>query len=266
MKQIINFIKSKIPIIGSFVGGIGMLVTLFGYISKICSWNNFWLIDLIKNNLYVIWNISVFVLLLALIIWIIILNRRFTNSFVDHFNKSLDKWDGNNFGKIVDGNYLCVTNSDEGGITKTGVDWENYTLEFRAKIIDSCLGVIIRAQSLDDYYMFQICKQRIVPHRRISYPKILGENTNDSGKKDLDIKMVTGWQVFKNLGKSLPHELSDWFDCRIKVNGQSISIFINNDLVFPEKPLLMNLKGKIGFRCWGKEESIIENVSVKLDI
>jgi hypothetical protein len=55
------------------------------------------------------------------------MNRRFLGGFHDQF-ENLDKWDFIGPWRIVDKGTLLVTGSDEGGITKVGSHWENYTL------------------------------------------------------------------------------------------------------------------------------------------
>src|SRR5690606_31679835 len=59
---------------------------------------------------------------------------------------------------------LVITGSHDGGITKVGHQWENYDLTFRARIIHNCIGVIVRAANLNNYYMLQIHKDSVAPH------------------------------------------------------------------------------------------------------
>ena len=123
--------------------------------------------------------------------------------------------------------------------------------------------MIVRAKDLNNYYMFQIGKKHIVPHRRISYPKIKSDSTN----KDItEIEFQTGWQIFNDLKVELTKELDDWFVGRIKVNGQSVHLYINDSLVLHHESFLETPKGKIGFRCDGHETGYIKEVNVRLKI
>jgi len=206
--------------------------------------------------------ISITIIILSLAFWVIVLNRKFFYGFSDNFKRRLNlKWDFIGPWKITDDNILIVTGSDEGGMTKNGADWENYTFTFKAKINSKCIGVVVRAADLNNYYMLQIGQNQIIPHRRMSYPKIkraLGDHTL------IEIEVQTGWQVYKDLSVEHNTELNKWFKGTIIVKGQSISLYINGELVLNIESFLQNSKGKIGFRCAGNEVGYIKEVKVRL--
>jgi hypothetical protein len=209
--------------------------------------------------------ISLTLIVIAGVYWIILINRRFLIGYTDGFKKSLNlNWDYKGPWKITDDRTLLVTGSDEGGITKKGADWENYSFSFKAKILNGRLGVIIRAQDLNNYYMLQINHNSIVPHYRISYPKIKS-NTLDPLKK-LEIEIQVGWQIFNDSVINLSKELTDWFKVCVTTKGQSVSMYIDDNLVFHEDSFLQIPKGKVGFRCDAAERGLIKNAKVRLNI
>jgi hypothetical protein len=259
-----DYVKRSLASIVTIVGAIGAVVSIYGYISKINQWNNIFLAEFLNKHYLIIWLISISLILFALFYWILIINKRFIDGFTDNFKKRLNsKWDFVGPWRIADDNTLIVTGSDEGGITKNGADWENYTFTFRARVISSCIGVIVRAQDLNNYYMFQIGQESIVPYRRISYPRL---RSHQSDETMTIIEYQIGWQVFEQYKVKSPNVINDWFNGRVVVKGQSVSLYINELLILQQDSLLMIPKGKAGFRCSGNEQAFIENVQVRLNI
>ena len=201
------------------------------------------------------------------------LHSRFIKGFKDKFDGNLgDSWDYKGPWRIPEKGTLIVTGSDEGGITKSGAHWENYTFSFEAKIINECIGVIVRAQDLNNYYMFQIRPDKIRPHRRIAVPVIVDDNSNDENADEPKLRAVQhflGWQTEQNTPtlRSIPiiPTLEDWFKVKISVKGQSISIYINGTLIYQRPDLLQIPTGKIGFRNHDAEEAQVKNVNVTLE-
>jgi hypothetical protein len=265
MRQFLDKLKRYWAYALSIVGLIGQLTLLFGFLSSILAWGNKWFSSFIINHYLIIWLSSLTLFIIAGIYWIVLINRRFLIGFTDNFKRSLNlNWDYIGPWKITDDRMLIVTGSDEGGITKKGADWENYSFSFKAKILNGRLGVVIRARDLNNYYMLQINPKAIVPHYRISYPKI--KSTSSDPLKGLEIEMQTGWQIFNNSVINLSKELTDWFDVNVIVKGQSVSMYIDNNLVFHEDSFLQIPKGKTGFRCDAAERGLIKNVKVRLNI
>jgi len=166
---------------------------------------------------------------------------------------------------------LCLLRDPEtrrdtgGGITKIGAQWENYTFTIKARILKECLGVVVRAQDLNNYYMLQIGTDKIRPHRRVAVPVI---DTKTSRKPQeaseiLPIKYNVGWQIF-DPPTPLSHHLDNWFHVRVIVRGQAVSLYINNELVFQRESFLQIPTGKVGFRNGFSEEALVRNVKVIL--
>jgi len=264
INKLLKNLEKSWTIILAIIGFIGAISALFGYISKFFSWGNKFFFIFIRDHSIVIWLISLTIIAVALTVWLIILNRRFLFGFSDSFKKRLDiNWDFIGPWKIIDDNTLLVTGSDEGGITKKGTDWENYSLTFKAKITSSCLGVIVRARDLNNYYMIQINKNAIVPHYRVSYPQIIKRSVDPLIPQE--IQMQVGWQVFNDSIVYLNRELLDWFNVCVVVTGQSISLKIDQDTILQKDLFLQIPKGKIGFRCHGSESAQIRDVRLRLN-
>lgn len=154
---------------------IASLVTIISFMANLFTGGGFGWLDTVIEFLVAysatIWLSTVTLAVFLLAIWTWSLYKRFTGVFREDFKGSLAKqWDFEGDWRVTGQNELLVTNSDPGGLTKTGAFWENYNLEFEAKILNKCLGIIVRAQDLNNYYMFQISKDIIRPHRRVTIP------------------------------------------------------------------------------------------------
>lgn len=262
-KKIFEHIKRIWLIISAIIAAVGPLILLIGYISKFFEWGNKYLFVYFRDHYVTIWLISLTVVTIILSVWIIISNRQQHLGFSETFKGRLENnWDFFGTWKIID-EKLLITGADQGGITKKGSDWENYTLTFKAKITCSCLGVVVRARDLNNYYMLQINKKHIVPHLRASIPQI--KNNSLDPINTPEIEMRVGWQIYKEFIKELSRELNDWFTVCVKVSGQSVVMQIDNEIVFEKDLFLQIPKGKIGFRCHGEESAQIKNVKVQLN-
>lgn len=264
VNKLLKNLEKSWTIILAIIGSIGPVSLLFGYLSKFFIWGNQFFFVFLRDNYVTIWLISLTIIVIVLAVWLLILNKRFLFGFSDYFKNRLElNWDYVGPWKIIDDNTLMVTGSDEGGITKKGTDWENYSLSFKAKITSSCLGVIVRARDLNNYYMIQINKNAIVPHYRISYPQIIKKSTDPLTPPE--IQMQVGWQVYNDSIVYLNRDLIDWFNVSIVVRGQSISLKINQDTIFQKDLFLQIPKGKIGFRCHSSESAQIRDVKLRLN-
>jgi len=200
-----------------------------------------------------------------LLVWIIRINNKFIGGFKDNFKGDFRKnWDFIGPWRTINDNCLVVTGSDEGGITKVGAFWENYIYSFKAKIINSCIGVIVRAQDLNNYYMFQIGKDKIVPHRRAAVPVVAQE----PGENEVNIKVGyrIGWNIINE--KTVTHgmDLNNWFTCSITTKGESVLLKIDGEIVFQEESFLKIPYGKVGLRNWDEEKALIKDVKVSFNI
>ncbi|MFH1187433.1 MAG: family 16 glycoside hydrolase [bacterium] len=174
-----------------------------------------------------------------------------------------------------------MTNSSDGGITNFGL-WDNFEFSFKCKIINKNVGWIIRATDRVNYFMIQVSldnieKPTINPHFRIN-----GEWLKE--KRNL---------ILKN-----PISINEWFQVVIKVYGNTINVFINNQhalhyfipdpgRTITSRPIIMTKldetngskediekfvqqhnmifsfpNGKVGFRCHGNEHAHFKNIKV----
>jgi hypothetical protein len=248
---------------------VSAVVLAIGYVLKVLEWGQGPLF-FIRTRVDLFWSIAVTTALVALWIWTARLHSRFSKGFADDCKGDpSQKWDFVGSWRVTDENALSITNSDPGGLTKVGALWENYTLSFEAKIIKGYLGVIVRAQDLDNYYMLQIALDRVRPHRRVAIPVVDPVPANKAeGAGEPAIQPVTytvGWQIFKDLTAPLQHRLDGWFRVRIAVHGQLLRMHINDELVWEQAGFLKIPTGKIGFRSFGSEHALIRKVRLKLD-
>lgn len=172
LKSGFRFVEEYIAIVLKWIGYVTGIAVLFGIVSRFFEWGNKGPFLYLKNNLQSIWMWAITAAVLLLLIWTSLLRRRFKGGFRDNFKNSLQtNWDFKGKWRILEKGTLTVTGPDgSGGITKVGAQWENYTFTFKARIISRCLGVIIRAQDLDNYFMFQVNTDKIRPHRRVAVP------------------------------------------------------------------------------------------------
>ncbi|MCX5868032.1 MAG: DUF1080 domain-containing protein [Proteobacteria bacterium] len=268
LKRALNKIEQPISEITKWIGYISIILVGIGYVLSFVKWGIKGQFEFLKENIKTIWLFSLTAISFTLLILISALRRKFLLGLKDNFEGNINhNWDFVGPWRIPEKGILLVTGSDEGGITKLGSQWENYSFSFKAKIINKCLGVVVRAQDLNNYYMFQINKDSIKPHRRVSMPSIQKEESQ-AGKEDpeiIPIKISIGWEIF-NPPTPINPPLSDWFDFKIDVRGHSVSIYINNELVFQKDSILQISTGKVGFRNSGSEEAYIKKVRVKLNI
>lgn len=206
------------------------------------------------------------------------LYQRFTVGFSDNFD-NLDNWDYRGNWDIPSKGTLIVTGSGDGGITKVGKNWENYTFTFKARIVNKCLGVIFRAQDLYNYYMFQIHEDKIRPHFREVVPvlpseKVVAEGEEEPPEQQI-IKYISKWHhdgtnsgsMFRSI--PLKPKLEGWFEVIIEVRGEDASIRIVNEtdkqgIEFHRPSFLQIPAGKVGFRNSGLEEAYVKEVQVLL--
>ncbi len=266
-KKVVNSIIQKFLLFSSILSGFLTIFTLF---LRFFKWGSKGFFQFLQNNILILWLFFLTFSIFLVIILIFTLYKRYIKGFNDSFHKNLsEKWDYRGEWHVED-NSLIVTKSGDGGLCKKGALWENYTLFFKAKIIKDCIGVILRAQDLNNYYMFQIREDCIRPHRRASIPEIItnknGDNKNgqDDISQSIKIEYKTGWETFDKLNVRINPALSDWFNVKIKVNGESVNVYINDNMVFQQVSFLKNPIDKIGFRNAGNESAQIRNVRVDL--
>jgi hypothetical protein len=146
-----------------------------------------------------------------------------------------------------DGRVLSVTNSDDGGLSKSGAGWENYNFVFYFRIVNACAAWIVRAESHSRYVMIQCNRKEIRLHIR-----------NAPTKED---DQERGFRVTKEL--SHPLSLAEWNKVKTEVRGYGIQVFINEHWVFSDPDLLSGFPlGKVGFRSSGPEHAEFKDIEV----
>lgn len=247
------------------------IATAFGFVLKFFEWGNRGFFLYLKNNLQSVWMWAITAVALLLVIWTSLLRRRFKGGFKDNFKGAIQtNWDFKGNWRMAERKTLLVTGPDgTGGISKVGAQWENYTFTFKARIIRDCLGVIVRAQDLDNYFMFQIGTDKIRPHRRVAVPMAPVPAKHDQQAQGTtpqmqQIQFSVGWQVF-DPPMPLNRTLNTWFNCKITTRGESVTIRIDDEIVLQAESFLKIPTGKVGFRNSGAEEALVRNVKVILE-
>lgn len=145
-------------------------------------------------------------------------------------------------------------------------DWLPIENKFR-----QILGIIFRAQSLDDYYMFEIWKvgKNIVlkPHVRISgdwYAPIYNSPIIYSISKDqsvFDFKLELKGRItklfIKNSRKPLVFVLSSEYEISLDRKTGDLRDGTVRDIPFKDRA------GMFGFRNYGNEAAVVKNLTIK---
>ena len=141
--------------------------------------------------------------LLTLSLWL--LRSQFSTGFADNPRIALNRqWDNAPALRRSEADQLVVTGSDQGVLTKRGANWENYSFTFEAFILNGCLGVVVRASDPNNYYMIQIGRSRIRPHRRVAVPKIRrGQKSTGSDVVTYEVVWHPDEDLAVDLGRSL---------------------------------------------------------------
>ena len=149
-----------------------------------------------------------------------LIERYFPIRFSEDFRKDLKKnWDFNGKWEIVDSHELHVTDSELGGITKSGQLWTDYKFEFDALIVNDRIGWIVRAQDLFNCYMIQLTPTQIRPHVRVGGLWIL-------------LSEPPHHQTIQN---------GTWVHVCTLVRGLEVRVYINDVEVF-QQPDLFSMK------------------------
>lgn len=170
-----------------------------------------------------------------------------------------------------------ITGSDSGFLFTKTLSWSDYELRFRFKILQSCLGVIVRAVNLSNLVMLQITTAGIRPHIRI----------NGAWR---------AWEIAESkLDFRQPIDTNTWQVCAIKCDKDSVRVrltqggttlcdkawkiprgtlhFELQDHGWPGEtpcegpktiPFAINLEyGTVGFRNDGTEEALVRDVLIE---
>lgn len=117
---------------------------------------------------------------------------------------------------MIPGGKLSVTQSEKGGITRVGHLWTDYSFEFTGVIVRYCIGWIVRAQDLSNYYMIQLNPTEVRPHLRVGGKWIAAPQRKDGLAIDS-----------KEHGLSIEPEES--IEIRTEVRGSEIRVYVKNE-------------------------------------
>lgn len=222
---------------------------------------------------------SIIVTFIATAILIYVKSREKDFYFVAlHNSNDREDWIGDGGFKYerVHGAY-SITNSDSGFIFSKCLNWSDYVFDFEFKILNKSLGVIVRATNLSNLVMMQIFENGIKPHIKIN-----GFWQSWSPKE-------SKLEFSKNLNSD------KWYRCVFQCDKRSVRIRIYNiqgDVFFdrvweipsgvisfsfdsadnskmPQPmissiPFPINLEyGTVGFRNYGNENALVENVLIE---
>jgi hypothetical protein len=340
-----------------FVGVWKQLLTVVAGLVILWSWGTAGGFAWLRAHALPIWLILISAAVFFVCLWAYRLRGQLQTGFRDKFQGDLSaKWDFRGEWRIPEKGTLLVTGGeiqpgkyvDGVGVTKVGAQWENYTFSFRARIVNRCLGVVVRAQDMRNFYMMQIAPTYVTPHRQVTVPVISsqprrkfppvaaaiqpaappgshdstdlqpedapsppqprlparGDSSDQDGARTderslgpeerslqagdeparpsnqaasnavapqaagpseprLQVDLIPGWVFTPETPLAAP--LTDWFDAKVTVRGQSIALYINGELVLHKDSYLQNPVGKVGFRNWGPEEAFVRDVRVRLE-
>jgi hypothetical protein len=145
-----------------------------------------------------------------------------------------------------------IADTDAGFIFSKCLLWKDYSLNGEFKVLNSCLGVILRATNLSNYIMLQINKgeKGIRPHVRVN----------------------GGWMAYEieNTGLSFERgkniEDGKWYKFKFVVTGDlvEIKIFNSNEKILIDKSWKI-VSGKISTPIYKKEDEKRESPTHILD-
>lgn len=265
LRTIYATVERPFELLGKWVGFLGLVATIASATLQFLAWGNSGPFLFLRNNLYPIWLGTITVAALLLLTVVSRLNRRFSNRFSDRFwSEPRDNWDFEGPWRLAEKGTLVVTQSDAGGLSKVGAAWESYTFSFEARIITTCLGVVVRAADLNNYYMLQINPDCVRPHRRVAMPVAAPSPAeapvNHSTTQPPYITFQVAWEVFESVPITPP--LTGWFKVKLVVRGESVQLYIDDQLRFQRDAFVKIPAGKVGFRNAGNEEAYVRNVRV----
>jgi hypothetical protein len=215
------------------------------------------------------------IIIFASLTIIIYLRQREKDFYFIPFTKrsNKDNWMGfGNFEYDKSQNCFSVTDAEPGYIYSRCLTWSDYKFDIEFKIINTCIGVLVRAVNLSNNIMLQITLNGIRPH----------------------IRLNGGWSIWesKDAGLSFQNNLSldNWYRGHFFCEGNTITIklYEKKEIIFdrsweiprgrisfefkrsenddnPVKiPFPINLEyGTVGFRNYKKETALVKNVFIE---
>lgn len=217
-----------------------------------------------------------FVWLLTLTIMVLVLKRRVSlvqGDFVDDFKFGLRGWDTDRGEWEIENNELSVKNSGLGGLTKRGVNWTDYVFEFAGKIINKNISPLVRAEDLNNYVMFQIQEDKVVPHLRCRGIWFVDDARTvplDKSLKKLQpyrFKLtVQDTKVYLAINDEevLHYEIPEGMVVYLGSSPRGLYHISELGKIEKVNPLVLSFRsGRIGFREFGDEHAHVSRVRVR---
>jgi alpha-L-rhamnosidase len=128
--------------------------------------------------------------------------------------------------------------ADAAGI---GPEWTDYTVDFTASDIDQALGVYFRGSDTEHAYMWQISEAQgsLRPHVKNG-----------------------GYHVLPAMSFPDGFDFAAAHDYRITVEGQTISFYVDDELLDRRTDTVHTAPGVIGFRTSGEERGRVHHVTI----
>jgi len=226
------------------------------------------------NNPKIQFLLSLAIIFISLIVFVYLRTRDRDFYFISLRNrKHKDAWIGRGiFEYQRTEKCFLISDSDSGYIYSKALIWSDYSISFEFKIIENCIGAIVRAVNLSNYVMLQINTRGIRPHVRIS----------------------GGWYVHesKEVNLSFDNDLSldKWYKCLLTCEKGSINIklldkknnFFDRSWNIPQGNLFFDFKkdekdanpariafpinleyGSVGFRNCVGEKALVQNLLIE---
>lgn len=252
--------------------GLGAIFLVVDYLKKwgVLAWLGA-LVSALAIRLVANWQLVTTALLALAILYVFYrlyrLEKHSPISYSDNFKSTEDlkkNWHAEGEWTIPKPGELRVTQSHAGGITRVGQLWTDYCFEFTAVLEHDCIGWIVRAQDLSNYYMFQLWPDKLRPHVRYFDQWIYPEESK------LD------FQVKKRIPVRIRTEVLN-IEVRIYVDGKEI---YTNEKMFESKLIDLEEKaggktrkflavvpafstGRVGFRQAGNESARFSKCRVR---
>lgn len=215
-------------------------------------------------------NLRVYFLTLSVFYFIqAFLRGRQKDFFYVPFTRLKDKanWmGGGEFEYVPTAEAFQITQSANGFIYIKSILWNNYRASIEFKLVNKCLGVIVRAVNLSNYLMFQISADRLRPHIKIN-----------------------GWWSFPDeISFENKISLDKWAKCIVTVENDLVNLkiysdnteILNRDWAIPKGSLFVDLSegktglikmpfpvdldyGTVGFRNFGDERALVRDLLVE---
>lgn len=225
-----------------------------------------------KHKVYLL--ISIFLVLILLIVIIYLRLKEKDFYFISFQSRNHKKyWMGKgDFDYSQSEKSFFITHSSEGLIFSKCLNWSNYQVTFKFKIINKCIGIVLRAVNLSNYVMLQCNPEGINPHVKINALWFIQRYS------DKDVK----------LDFSKPLSRDKWYKCVFACENRIIKIIIleNKKIIFNREWIIPDVKtftfkeredgdekqmvlpvnldyGTVGFRNYGSEKALIKDFLIE---